>query len=79
MFKHKYVEEPKAFQGYESTLKYDIIEVSNSCDKMFQDSHKLPPKRGKQNEVQLEHVASLLNIGMNKKLMLKHAEVKTQM
>ena len=35
MFKHKDVEEPKAFQGYESCLKYNFIEDSNSFDNMF--------------------------------------------
>ena len=53
MFKHKYVEEPKAFQGYESRLKSGFINVSNSCDKMFQDYNMLPPKRGKRNELNL--------------------------
>jgi len=79
MIKHEDVEESKAFQGYESSLKSDFIEVSNSCDKMFQESNKLPPKRGKQNEVNLQQDASLLNIGVNKMLVLKHAEVKNKM
>ena len=35
MFKHKYFEENKSFQGYESSLKSDFIEVSNPCDNMF--------------------------------------------
>ena len=39
----------------------------------------LPPKRGKQNEVNLQQDASLLNIGVNKMLVLKHAEVKEKM
>ena len=53
MIIHEGVEEYKAFQGYESSLKSDFIDVSNSCGKMFQESNMLPPKRGKQNEVNL--------------------------
>ena len=76
MFKNKDVEEPKAFQGYQSIFKFDFNEFSNSCDKMFQESNKFPPKRGKQNEMQLQHDASLLNIGVNKMPLLESAEVK---
>ena len=46
---------------------------------MFQESNKFPPKGGKLNEVQLRQDASLLNIGVNKMLVLKHAEVKKKM
>ena len=53
MFKHNVVVN-EAFQGYESSFKYDCIEVSNSCDKMFQESNMFPPKRGKQHEVKLQ-------------------------
>ena len=35
MFMQKDVEETKGFQGYESSLKSDFIEVANPCDKMF--------------------------------------------
>ena len=53
MIKHECVEESKDFQGNDSSLKSDFIVVSNSCDKMFQNSNMFPPKRGKQNEVNL--------------------------
>ena len=53
MIKHKYVDESEAFQGYESSLKSNFIEVANPCVKMFQESNMLPPKRGKQYEVHL--------------------------
>ena len=46
---------------------------------MFQVSNMLPPKRGKQNEVNLQQDASLLNIGVNKMSVLKYAEVKEKM
>ena len=73
MFKHKVVEEPKVFQGYESILKYNFIEVSNSCDKMFQESNMFPSKRGKQSEANLQQHASVLNVGVNKMPMLESA------
>ena len=76
LIKHKYVDESEAFQGYESSLKSDFIEVVNSCDKMFQESNMLPRKRGKQCEIHLHQDASLLNIGMNKMPLLKNARVK---
>lgn len=79
MFKHRDVDEPKAFQGYESSLKYDFIEASNSSDKMFQESNVFLPKIGQQNEVQLQHNASLLSIGVNNMLVLMHVEVKNKM
>ena len=60
-------------------LKSDFIKVSNSCDNMFQESNKFPPKLGKQNEVNTQHDASLLNIVGNKMLVLKHVEVKNKM
>lgn len=43
---------------------------------MFQDSNMLPPKRGKQHEVHLQHNASLFNIGMNKMSVLNNAKIK---
>ena len=78
MFKHKYVEETKAFQGYESSLKSNFIEVANPCDKMFQESNMFPPKRGKQYEGKLQQDASLLKIGMNKMPVLESVGVKNQ-
>ena len=53
MFKHKDVEN-EASQGYDSNLKSDFIKVSNEFYKMFRESNMLPPKRGKQNEGQLQ-------------------------
>ena len=54
----------------------DIIEEVDPCDNMFHESNMLPPKRGKQCEVHSQQDASLLNIGMNKMLVLKNARVK---
>lgn len=79
MIKHEDVEESKAFQGYESSLKSDFIDVSNSCDKMFQESNMLPPKIGKQNEVNSQQRASLLNTGVNKMSMLESTKDKNKM
>ena len=45
---------------------------------MFQESNKLPLKRGKQNEVNLQQDASLLNIDVNKMSMLENVDVKEQ-
>ena len=72
MIKHKDVGEHKAFQGYEASLKSGLIEITNPCDKMFQDSNMFPPKRGKPHEVKLQHDASLLIIGMNKMPVLEN-------
>jgi len=53
MIKQKDIEESKAFQECDATLKSDSIEVINMCDKMFQEYNVLPPKRGKQHEFHL--------------------------
>lgn len=76
MIKHKDVDEYEVFQGYESSLKSDFIEVVNPCDKMFQEFNILAPKREKQYEVHLQQNASLLSIGMNKMSVLKNAKIK---
>ena len=79
MIKHEVFEESKTFQGYESSLKSNFIEVANPCDKMFQESNMFPPKRGKQYEVKLQQNASLLNISMNKMPVVKNLGVKKHM
>jgi len=76
MSKHKDVDESKAFPECDARLKYDLVEVVNKCDKMFLESNVLPPKRGKQHEVQLQQDDSLLNIGMNKFPVLENAGIK---
>lgn len=76
MIKHKDVEEYEAFQGCDVKLKHDLVEVVNTCDKMFQEFDMLHSKRGKQHEVQLQQDASLLNISMNKMPVLENERIK---
>ena len=38
--------ENEAFQGCDTKLKYDLVEVVNQYDEMFQEPKGLPPKRG---------------------------------
>ena len=52
MIKHQDVVN-EAFQGDSSNENYDLIEVYNGCDKMFQESNMLPFKKGKQDVVKL--------------------------
>jgi len=36
----------EAFKGCDSNLKYELFEIINQYDKMFQEPKGLPPKRG---------------------------------
>jgi hypothetical protein len=53
MIKPKYNVEKEAFQGCDSKLKYDLYEVFNQYDEMFQEPKGFPPKMGIQHEIQL--------------------------
>lgn len=75
MFKHRDAVN-QAFQGDASNEQFDFIEVANDCNKFFQGSNMLPPKRGKQDEEKLQQHTSLLNSDVNKIPMLKSAKVK---
>jgi hypothetical protein len=52
------------FQGCDSNLKYDLDEVVNQYDEMFQEPKGLPPKMDIQHEIQLQQYCPLPNIGM---------------
>ena len=41
----------EAFQGCDPNLKYDLIEVVNQNNEMFQEPKVLPPKREIQHEL----------------------------
>ena len=53
MSKPKDVIESEAFQGYDSKLTHNLVEIFKTYDKMFQEAEGLPPKRGIQHEIQL--------------------------
>ena len=57
-------------------MKSDFIGISNPCDKMFQESNTLPPKRGEQENVKLQQHASLLSSDVNKMPVQVSAKVK---
>ena len=64
MVKQKSDVENEAFQGCDSRLKYDLVEIANQYDEMFQEPKGFPPKRGIQHEIQLQQDFPLPNIGM---------------
>ena len=73
MFKKKNDVENEAFQGCDSRLKYDLVEVVNQYDEMFQEPKEFPPKRGIQHEIQLEQDCPVPNIGMYRMSVMESA------
>ena len=55
-----------------------MVEVVNTCDKMFQEPEGLPPKRGIQHEIQLQQDFPLPNIGMYRMSVMENDEIKKQ-
>ena len=53
MVKQKNDVENESFEGCDSRLKSDLVEVVNQYDEMFQEPKGLPPKRGIQHEIHL--------------------------
>jgi hypothetical protein len=78
MIKPKDDIENEVFQGCDAKLKYDLYEVVNEYDEMFQEPKGLPPKRGIKHEIQLQQVCPLPNIGMYRMLVMESAEIKKQ-
>lgn len=76
MIKPKNDIDNEAFQGYDSRLKSELVDVVNQYDEMFQEPKRLPPKRGIQHEIQLQQDFPLPNIGMYKMLVMESAEIK---
>ena len=76
MMKPKNDVENEAFQGYDTKLKYDLVEVVNQYDEMFQEPNGFPPKRWIQHEIQLQQDFPLHNIGMYKMSVMENVEIK---
>ena len=53
MVKQKNDVENESFQGCDSRLKSDLVEVVKQYDEIFQEPKGLPPKREIQHEIQL--------------------------
>jgi len=53
MIKSKDIDESKAFIGFDSNLKNQLVELVNTSENMFQEPEGLPPKRGFQHEIHL--------------------------
>jgi hypothetical protein len=53
MIKHRDNVEKEYFQGCDAKFKFDLYEVVNQYDEMFQKPKGFPPKRGIQHEIQL--------------------------
>ena len=75
MVKQKNDVENESFQGCDSRLKSDLVEVVNQYDEMFQEPKGLPPKRGFQHEIQLHQDCPLPNIGMYRMSVTESAEI----
>ena len=68
--------ENEACQGCDTKLKYDLVEVVNQYDEMFQEPKGFPPKRGIQHEIQLQQDCPLPKIGTYWMLVMENAETK---
>ena len=76
MIKPKNDVDNEAFQGCHSKFKYDLVEVVNQyIDEMFKEPKGLPPKRGIQNEIQLQQDCPLPNIGMYRMSVMENVEI----
>ena len=64
MIKPKDNDEEEVIKGCDAKLQYDLYEVVNKYDDMFQEPKGLPPKRGIQHEIQLQQDCPLPNIDM---------------
>jgi hypothetical protein len=78
MIKPKDNVENEAFQGSDANLKSDLYEVVNKYDEMFQEPKGLHPKRGIQQEIQLQQDCPLPNIGMYRMSVMENFEIKKQ-
>ena len=76
MIKPKDNVEKEAFQGCDANLKYDLYEVVNQYDEMFQEPKGLPPKRGIRHEIQFQQDCPLPNIGMYMMSVMENAKIK---
>ena len=73
MIKPKDDAENGAFQGCDAKLKYDLIEVVNKYDNMFQELEGLPLKSGIHHEIQLQQDSPLPNIGKYRMSIMENA------
>jgi hypothetical protein len=78
MIKLKDNVEKEDLEGCDAKLKYDLYEVVNKYDEMFQEPKGLPPKRGIQHEIQLQQDCPLPNIGMYRMSVMENVEIKKQ-
>jgi hypothetical protein len=78
MIKPKDDIENEVFQGCDAKLKSDLYKVVNQYDEMFKEPKGLPPKRGIQDEIQLQQDCPLPNIGMYRMSVMENAEIKKQ-
>ena len=76
MIKIKDIVEKKTFQGCGVKLKYDLYEIVNEYNEMFQEPKGFPPKRDIHHEIHLQQDCPLPNIGMYRMLEMKNAEIK---
>ena len=75
MFKPKNDVDNEAFKGCDLNLKYELLNVVNQNDEMFQEPKGLHPKRGI-HKIQLQQDCPLPNIGMYKMSVIESAEIK---
>ncbi len=61
---NKDVDKSEVLLGCDPKLKYELSEVVNTYDIIFQEPEGLPPKRGVQHEIQLQHDEPLPKIDM---------------
>ena len=67
-----------AFRGCDLAHKQELCDVISNYDELFQEPKGLPPKRGIQHEIHLQHDAPLPNIGMYRMSSIKIQEIKKQ-
>jgi len=73
MIKPKNDVDNEYFKGCDSKLKFELVDVVNQYDEMFQGPKGFPPKRGIQHEIQLQQDCPLPNIGTYRMLVMESA------
>lgn len=68
----------ETFQGCDSRLKSELVDVVNQYDEMFREPKGFPPKRGIQHEMQLQQDSPLPNIGMYRMSVMESQEIKNK-
>ena len=65
-----------AFQGCDPAHKQELCDVISNYGELFQEPKGLPPKRGIQHEIHLQHDAPLPSIGMYRMSSIEMEEIK---